>query len=122
MPATPITNPLLMLLGLLSATTMAAALLGIRLPFLPGDRAALIALLVLGMAMCALGMQTTNYGWLSPFTLGGILLGAVALAVAAAALAGIRLPYIGSDRAAIIAIALLMGLKVLLAVIRGSLA
>ncbi len=122
MPATPMTNPLLIVLGLLSTVTVAAALFGIRLPFLPSDRATLIALLVLGMAMCALGMQTTQYGWLNSFTIGGIVLGTITLAVAGAALTGIRLPYITGDRAAIIAIALIMGLKVLVAVVRGTLA
>lgn len=122
MPVTSMTNPLLILLGLLSAGVVTAALTGTRLPLLGSDRAALIALLLLGMSMCALGMQTVRYGWLNPFNLAGILLGVLALVAAGAALAGVKVPYIGGDRAAIIALSLIMVAKVMLAAIRNTLA
>lgn len=122
MPATPVTNPLLIILGLLAAGVVAAALTGTRLPWIGSDRAALIALIILGMSMCALGMQTVTYGWLNPFNLIGILLGALALGGAVAVLAGVRVPYISGDRAAIIALSLLMAVKVALAIVRGMLA
>jgi|GEM_PF-6816779 len=58
MPVTPVTNPLLILLGLLSTGVVTAVFTGIRLPLISSDRGALIALVVLGTSMCALGMQT----------------------------------------------------------------
>jgi hypothetical protein len=119
MPYTPVTNPLLILLGLLSAAVVAAGLTGIRLPLLGSDRAALIALVILGMSMCALGMQTMTFGWLNPFNVIGMILGALALGLAVAVLMGVRVPYISSDRAAMIALALIMATKALLAVLRG---
>lgn len=122
MPFTPVTNPLLILLGLLSAGVVAAGLTGTRLPLIgSSDRSTLIALIVLGMSMCALGMQTTTYGWLNPFNLVGTILGTVALGVAVAVLAGVRVPYVSGDRAAVIALALVMVVKVVLAVFRGIL-
>jgi len=122
MPATPVTNPLLILLGLVSAGVVAAALTGTRLPLIGSDRSSLIALIILGMSMCALGMQTTDYGWLNPFNVVGIILGALALGLTAAVIAGVRVPYISGDRAAVIALALIMAAKVILAVLRGILA
>lgn len=122
MPYTPVTNPLLMLLGLLSAGVLATTLTGIRLPLIGSDRSALIALLILGMSMCALGMQITTYGWLNPFNVAGVLLGTLAMGLAVAVLVGVRVPYISGDRAAMVAISLIMAVKVLLAVLRGLLA
>ncbi|MDF2627539.1 MAG: hypothetical protein K0R39_1370 [Symbiobacteriaceae bacterium] len=122
MPATSLTNPLLILLGLLSAGVVTGTLTGTRLPLIHSDRSALIALVVLGMSMCALGMQTVTYGWTNPFNLAGTILGALALALAAAVLLGARVPYIGSDRSAMIVLAAVMAVKVVLAVMRGMVA
>lgn len=122
MPATPLTNPLLIVLGLLSAGVVAGTLTGTRLPFINSDRSALIALVILGMSMCALGMQTVTYGWTNPFNLAGTILGAAALALAAAVLLGARVPYIGSERSAIVGLAAVMAVKVVLAVLRGVVA
>jgi hypothetical protein len=122
MPATPITNPLLILLGLMSAGVVAGTLTGIRLPFIHSDRSALFTLVILGMSMCALGMQTVTYGWTNPFNLVGTVLGALALMMAAAVLLGARVPYIGSDRTAIIGLAAVMAVKVVLAMMRGVVA
>ena len=122
MPATSLTNPLLILLGLMSAGVVVGTLTGTRLPLIHSDRSALIALVILGMSMCALGMQTVTYGWTNPFNLAGTVLGAIALVLAAAVLLGARVPYIGSERAAIIALAAVMAVKVVLAVLRGMVA
>lgn len=122
MPAMPFTNPLLIFLGLLSASVVTGTLTGTRLPLINSDRSALIALVILGMSMCALGMQTVTYGWTNPFNLAGTIIGALALALAAALLLGARVPYIGSERTAIIALAAVMAVKVVLAVLRGVVA
>ena len=122
MPATHITNPLLILLVLMSAGVVAGTLTGIRLPFIHSDRSALFTLVILGMSMCALGMQTVTYGWTNPFNLAGTILGALLLALAAAVLLGARVPYIGSDRSAIIVLTAVMAVKIMLAVMRGTVA
>jgi len=122
MPAMPFTNPLLVILGLLSVGVVAGTFTGTRLPWINSDRSALIALVILGFSMCALGMQTVTYGWTNPFNLVGTILGGVALALAAAVLLGARVPYIGSDRSAIFGLAVVMVVKVLLAVLRGVVA
>ncbi|HYF77221.1 MAG TPA: hypothetical protein VD973_08825 [Symbiobacteriaceae bacterium] len=122
MPATSLTNPLLILLGLISAGVVVGTLTGTRLPLIHSDRSALIVLVILGMSMCALGMQTVTYGWTNPFNLVGTILGAIALVLSAAVLLGARVPYIGSDRSAIIVLAAVMAVKIMLAVMRGMVA
>ena len=122
MPATSLTNPLLIILGLMSAGVVVGTLTGTRLPCIHSDHSALIALVILGMSMCALGMQTVTYGWTNPYNLAGTILGAIALVLAAAVLLGARVPYIGSDRSAIIVLAAVMAVKIMLAVMRGMVA
>ncbi len=122
MPTTPLTNPLLILLGLLSAGVVAGTLTGIRLPLINSDRSALIVLIILGMSMCALGMQTVTYGWTNPFNLAGTILGALLLALATAVLLGVRVPYVGSYRSAMVGLAVFIAVKVVLAMLRRGVA
>ena len=122
MPTTPLTNALLILLGLLSAGVVAGTLTGSRLPLINSDRSALIVLIILGMSMCALGMQTVTYGWTNPFNLAGTILGALLLALATAVLLGVRVPYVGSYRSAMVGLAVFIAVKVVLAMLRRGVA
>ena len=96
------------ILGVLAAGLVVATLLGVPLPLLGSDRAVLIVLAVLGMAMCGLGMQLGVYGWTHPANLVGIVLGVLALVLIVLTLFGVRLPSIATDRAAIFALAGIM--------------
>jgi hypothetical protein len=83
------------------------------------DRSALIGLVVLGMALCATGMQLNTYGWRNPFNLLGIVLGSAALLLVIAVFAGITLAFIPDDRAAFTALSVLMAAKVAVDILRG---
>ena len=109
----------LIALGLVEVVIVIAALARIQLPLLVDYRSALVAFVVVGMAMCAMGMGITQYGWVNPFNLVGILIGVVTLAIAAAAFFGAHLPLIADERAAILVIAALMVAKVVIAGVRG---
>jgi hypothetical protein len=113
-------NPLATaILGVVAAGLVSAALLGVPLPLLGSDRAVLIVLALVGMAMCGLGMQIGTYGWTHPANLAGIVLGVLALLLIVLTLAGVRLPYIATDRAAITALAGIMVTKMAVALTRG---
>ena len=109
----------LVALGIVEAAIVIAALAKIPLPLNVDYRGALVVFLVVGMAMCTMGMGITQYGWLNPFNLVGILIGVVILAIAAMAIFGAHLPFIADERAAILVIAALMVAKVVLAGVRG---
>jgi hypothetical protein len=66
-------------------------LFNIRLPLLGSDRAAFIAVVVVGMTMCALGgigRAQSTLGWTDPITVLGIAIGSLALMLVAAVLTG----------------------------------
>ncbi len=105
-------------LGLVAAVLVIAAVSGRKLPLLSSDRAIFAALTVVGLGMCTLGMQLGTYGWKHPVNIAGSVLGALLLVFAGLVLAGVRLPFISSDRVAILVLAGLGLLKVALAVVR----
>ncbi|HEY3364860.1 MAG TPA: hypothetical protein VGK74_07410 [Symbiobacteriaceae bacterium] len=57
-------------------------------------------------------------GWLNPFNLAGIVVGALMLLLMGAVLFRIQVPLITGERTAVIALGMMV-LKVLLAVVRG---
>jgi hypothetical protein len=116
------------MLGVAAAVIVVALLANIRLPLLGSDRAAFIALVVVGMTMCALGgigRAQSTLGWTDPITLVGIIIGSVALVLVAAVLtdrAGFLAPisaFVGgtsslessTDRAATVILAGLIAVK-----------
>lgn len=109
----------LVALGILAAIIVVATLTNAQLPLISNLRVALIVLLVVGMALCAMGMGITQYGWLNPFTVAGILIGVAILAIGALAFLGVKLPLRADERAAIFAIGVLMVVKVVLAGVRA---
>jgi hypothetical protein len=100
-------------LGVLVALLVLATLTGRKIPFIPSERAALIVLVVLGMAMCTRGIgRVASLGeWAHPLSIVGILIGVLILVIAAALLTGKPLPLIDTPRHAILAIALLSASK-----------
>jgi len=113
-----ITNDMLvpLALGLVIAGIAYATLAGKPLPLISGPRAALIAMLVIGMAMCSTGIgQVAASGrWASPLAIVGYLLGAAILVVIGAAFAGWKLPLIAGETQAVAAVAILIAVKFLI--------
>lgn len=102
------------LLGLVAIAIIYAALNGRQLPFIGSPRAAIIALLVVGMAMCALGgigPVSVRGDWAHIEAIFGYLTGAAILIVAGGALFGWKLPYVTDARTGLIAMTVLMGAK-----------
>jgi len=102
-------------LGIVATLLVAAVVTGRRVPLLRSDRAVLLALLVIGMAMCSrgIGRALASFGWVHPITLTGVVLGTCILAIAGSALVNVRLPLLPTDRETIVAIATVGALKVL---------
>lgn len=108
-------TPPILLLALLAGAVIFMGVTGRKLPLLSSIRADIIVLLVLGMTICALGgigRVSATHQWSHPLSIVGYILGALILLIALAVFAGWKLPFIQDDRQALIAIALLVGIKV----------
>jgi hypothetical protein len=86
------------------------------IPLLSNPKLALIAIFVIGFAMCTngIGAVAASGKWTSPIGILGILLGIAILVIVIAALAGWKLPFIEGDTQAIIAVTGLIGVKFLI--------
>jgi hypothetical protein len=111
-------TPVLIGLGVLAAIVLAGSLGRFKLPLISSERGAFFALVVIGFAMCTLGMQFERYGWAHPASIAGIILGSLALIVVAAVLFRLRLPLLTDERAATIALTAIMAAKVVVGAIR----
>ena len=115
------------LIGAAIALLIFAVLTNSPIPLLGSDRATFIALIILGTTMCALGgvgRAPSRYGWTHPVTLFGIVVGIVAMLLAAAVLVG-QPAFLdpiativgrtsvdaGHDRPAIVVLGVLMAIK-----------
>jgi hypothetical protein len=110
-------------LGLVTVLYTLAVLAGTRLPLITSSRTAFYGLAAIGFLMCSVGMGkvATGLGWSHPISIVGIVLGVAALALVAAVAFGIRLPWITSDRAALIVLAGLIAVKWTLALVTAGL-
>jgi hypothetical protein len=114
-PAATFGNPLVAnVLGLITAALVLAALTRTPLPLLGSDVVMFLAVLVLGMSMCALGgvgRAPVKYGWTHPVTLLGIMLGIIMLLLAGGVLFGqVATPVGLTALAALLAIKWAVGL------------
>ena len=96
----PKSNLAASLLGIVALVLIVSTWSGRRLPLIQNDRASLIALLVIGFAMCMAGGISKT-----------ILVGILILIVAGSALFHLPLFWLTSDRAAILTIAALVAVK-----------
>lgn len=109
-------TPTIVVLALLAAAVVYIGASGSHLPFLGSLNTDIVLLVLLGMAICALGgigRVAAARQWSHPLSILGYVLGGLILLIAAAALIGWKLPLIQDSRQALIAIALLIGLKML---------
>ena len=114
----------IVLLGLLLATVSFIGVTGKRVPLLSNARIDIILVIVLGMAMCTQGIgRVAALGqWAHPLSILGYLLGVLILLVAATAFTGLTLPYIQSEQQALLAVAILTGVKIIVALLHYLLA
>jgi hypothetical protein len=110
--------------ALLFAAVVFITVTGKKVPVISNTRVAMVALLLLGMAMCTsgIGRVAAIQQWMHPLSILGYLLGVLILVIGLATTFGLKLPYIQNDIQAIILVTILVGVKVLDTVLHGVLA
>ena len=107
-------------LGILAALLVFAVLTGRKVPLLSTDRAALLALVVIGMAICSqagIGRVAASGEWLHPFSILGYLLGAAIVVIGIAALFGKNIPPLTSFYQSFTAVVVIAAVKLVLTTI-----
>jgi hypothetical protein len=112
-------TPSIIFLASLAAVVVFIGATGQRVPLLSNIRVDIILLVIIGMTMCTqggIGRVAASGQWSHPLSIIGYILGGLILLITLAVFVGWKLPYIQTDQQALIAIAILAGLKVVNAV------
>ena len=112
-------TPSILVLAFLAAAVAFIGATGKKVPILSNVRVDMILLVLLGMAICTqagIGRIAATGQWSHPLAIVGYILGATILIVATSVFVGWKLPFLQNDRQALIAIAILTGLKMVNAV------
>jgi hypothetical protein len=112
-------TPNIIVLALLAAAVVFIGVTGKKVPLLSNVRVDIILLVILGMSICTqagIGRIAATGQWTHPLSIIGYLLGGSILLITLAVFVGWKLPFIQNDQQALIAIAVLAGLKVVNAV------
>jgi hypothetical protein len=113
-------TPTIIGLALLFAAVAFIGVTGKKVPLLSNMRLDIILLVILGMTMCTqggIGRIAATGEWTHPQAIIGYLLGGLILLITLFVFMGWQLPYIANDQQALLAIAILAGLKIVNAVI-----
>lgn len=113
-------TPSIIGLAVLFATVAFIGVTGRKVPLLSNARVDIVLLVIIGMTICTqggIGRIATTGQWAHPQAILGYILGGLILIIAAAPFFSWKLPYIQSEQQALLAIAILVGLKVVNAVI-----
>jgi hypothetical protein len=108
-------TPGILVLALLAAAVVFIGATGKKVPILSNVRVDIILLVILGMMMCTqagIGRIAATGEWSHPLAMVGYVLGGTILLVTLSVFVGWKLPFIQNDQQALIAIALLAGLKI----------
>ncbi|MBL8165974.1 MAG: hypothetical protein JNJ61_28580 [Anaerolineae bacterium] len=101
-----------------AALLLLASLARLPLPIIDTERAAFFALFIIGFVLCSgYGMQFNTH----PINLIGMALGVFIVLLGIALLFNITLPFLPDGRAALLALAALMAVKIGLAALRARL-
>lgn len=112
-------TPSVIVLALLAAAVVFIGASGKKVPILSNVRVDIILLVILGMAICTqagIGRIAATGEWTHPLSMVGYILGGTILLIALAVFVGWKLPFIQNDQQALIAIAILAGLKIVNAI------
>ena len=107
-------------LGILAALLIFAVFTGRKVPLLTSDRAALLALVIIGLLMCSqggIGRVSASGSWLHPFSIIGYVLGAIIIVMGIAALFGKNIPPLTSYYESFTVVAMIAAFKLLLTTI-----
>jgi len=106
----------IIILALLFAIVTFIGVTGKKVPLLSNVRIDIILLVVIGMTICSqggIGRVAATGQWSHPLAIIGYILGGLILLITLAVFVGWKLPYIQSDQQALLAIAILAGIKVI---------
>jgi len=112
-------TPSILVLALLAAAVVFIGSTGKKVPVLSNVRVDIILLVLLGMAICTqagIGRIAATGEWTHPLAIVGYVLGGTILLITASVFVGWKLPFIQNDQQALIAIAILAGLKIVNAI------
>jgi hypothetical protein len=118
-------TPTIIGLALLFAFVTFIGVTGKKVPLLSNIRVDIILLVIIGMTICSqggIGRVAATGEWTHPLSIIGYLLGGLILLITFAVFVGWKLPLIANDQQALLAVAILAGLKVVNAVIHYLLA
>lgn len=127
MKTTAVSSPLslnVILLALLFAAIVYIGATGKKIPLLSNLRVDIVLLVGVGMAICSqggIGRVAATSQWSHPLSIIGYVLGGLILLVALSVFVGWKLPYIQNDQQALLAIAILAGIKIVNAVVHSFL-
>ena len=113
-------TPTIIGLALLFAAVAFIGVTGKKVPLLSNMRLDIILLVIIGMTLCTqggIGRIAATGEWTHPQAIIGYLLGGLILLITLFVFMGWQLPYIANDQQALLAIAILAGLKIVNAVI-----
>ncbi len=113
-------TPSIIGLAVLFAAVVFIGYTGKRIPVLSNARVDIILLVILGMAICTqggIGRIAATGQWTHPQAIVGYILGGLILLITLFTFVGWKMPYIQNDQQALLAIAVLVGLKVVNAVV-----
>ena len=107
-------TPSVLVLTLLAAAIVFIGATGKKVPVLSNIRMDIILVVILGLTICTqagIGRIAATGQWSHPQAIVGYILGGTILLVALSVFVGWKLPFIQNDQQALIAIAILVGLK-----------
>jgi hypothetical protein len=107
-------TPSVLVLTLLAAAIVFIGATGRKVPVLSNIRMDIILVVLLGLTICSqagIGRIAATGQWSHPQAIIGYILGGLILLIALAVFIGWKLPWIQNDQQALIAIAILVGLK-----------
>jgi hypothetical protein len=112
-------TPTVLALALLAAAVVFIGATGRKVPVLSNVRVDIILVVILGMSICTqsgIGRIAATGEWSHPLSIVGYVLGGTILLITLSVFVGWKLPIIQNDQQALIAIAILAGLKIVNAV------
>jgi hypothetical protein len=112
-------TPSIIVLALLAIAVIFIGVTGKKVPLLSNVRVDIVLLVIIGMTICSqggIGRVAATGAWSHPLAIIGYVLGGLILFITLAVFVGWKLPYIQTDQQALLAIAILAGLKVVNAV------
>jgi hypothetical protein len=115
-PQPAVISPNILIFALLFGIVTFIGATGKKVPLLSSIRVDIVLLVIIGMTICSqggIGRVAATGQWTHPLAIVGYILGGLILLIALSVFVGWKLPYIQSDQQALLAIAVLAGLKVL---------